>query len=88
MNSLTAGGYLSTVPKESTISGCTYRYVRFSGGATGCGSLSGTYAALYWNTEQARPSGSPYTQPACWASMGWGEATAGDPNGNLILLPE
>ena len=85
---LVSGGYISQVPVETTLTGCDYRYMNFTNGPTTCGSPSGTYAALYWNTETPRPANSPYAQPSCWASMSWAEAGASDPNGNLMLLPE
>lgn len=85
---LQTGGYLSQVPVETTLSGCTFRYMNFTGGPGTCGSPSGTYAVLYWDTEQARPANSPYAQPACWSGMNWGEATPGDSYGNMMILPE
>ncbi len=88
LQALVQGKYISQVPVETYMTGCTYRYVNFTGGPTNCGSSSGTYAALYWVTESPRPANSPYAQPSCWASQNWGEAGSGDPNGNLMLLPE
>lgn len=77
--------YLPTPPKESTIGGCVYRYVRFTGSNPSCGST--TYAALYMLLETPRSSPT-FGQPSCMSSWGWGEATAADPNGILLLLPE
>lgn len=87
LQALVTGKYISTVPVENAISGCTYRYVNFTGGPTSCGSPSGTYAVLYWVTEQPRPANSPYAQPSCWSSARWGEALPGDPKGNMLILP-
>lgn len=85
---LQTGGYISQVPVEQTIAGCDFRYINLNGGPTLCGSPSGTYAVLYWITEEPRPINSPYSQPACWASMLWYEAGSTDPYGNMMIIPE
>jgi prepilin-type N-terminal cleavage/methylation domain-containing protein len=88
LDKLVQDGDLSQAPKEQTIGGCTYRYAHFSEAPTGCGSPSGTYAALYWVDDNPRAANSPYAQSTCMAGWGWGEAGPGDPNGYLMLLPQ
>ncbi len=84
---------ISQVPEETfwpgtggnTWTECTYRYFAPVAGPTACGSTSGNYAVLYMELENPAPAS--YKQPACWASMKWGEATPNDPNGALLILP-
>jgi prepilin-type N-terminal cleavage/methylation domain-containing protein len=88
LDQLVSGRYLTVAPKESIIAGCTYRYVRTTGYPTACGSNKGVYAILYMTFENPRPGNSPYAQPSCMSTWGWGEALPGDRNGYLLLLPE
>lgn len=87
MQPVIADGFLSSAPVETTLSGCTYRYVR-TNGPVSCGSPTGKYGVLYFKTQQVRPANSKYEQPSCWSATNWGEAKSTDPNGNLIILPE
>lgn len=84
---LVSDGEFSAVPKENTLTGCTYRYVLLLWpGQTTCGSPSGTYAVVYALFENPTP---PSCHPSCTATWsGWNEASASDPNGCLLVLPQ
>ncbi len=88
LDKLVTGKYLPVAPKESTVAGCVYRYVRTTGYPTACGSNKGVYAILYMAFENPRPASSPYAQPSCMSTWGWGEGLPGDTYGYLLLLPE
>ena len=79
---LVTGGFIPTIPKETKLTGCVYRYMKFNTASTACGS-AGNYAILTMTLESAAPSSCRNT---CVNAWGWGELS--DPNVCLYVLKE
>lgn len=79
---LVTSGAMPSVPKESFISGCTYRYVYFNTTNTACGP-AGNYAVILATLEGNAPDS---CRPQCTTGWGWGEPT--DPKACFYILKE
>lgn len=79
---LVTGGAIPSVPKESTIAGCTYRYAYFNTASTACGP-AGNYAVILATLEGDAPAS---CRPQCTIGWGWGEPT--DPKACFYVLKE
>lgn len=82
LSALIADGSMPSVPKESTIAGCTYRYSYFNTSNTACGP-AGNYAVVLVTMEGTAPDS---CRPQCTTGWGWGEPT--DPTACFYVLKE